>query len=269
MPAKGWRKDEQESNLETVMANQKVSIDSILFPKSTVNKLAKQVLQKESPDANPMILSKDSQTVIQRSSVVFINYIYHTAKQDIKLKGRKVVNAEDIINAMETTNFNSFFPILHEELDKFNMRKELKKREKSDKQKTAKAKADEEVEVITDEEDVNDNTNKRIKLNDSRDESTMSEGVSEETIDESKNDGELEQHDEEVEQEEEEEVEEDPEDSDDEENRSPVVNGTQQMEREQKELEEDMRDVDVDVDEDEDDDDDEDGDRRNTSDNSD
>ncbi len=130
MPAKGWRKDEQESNMETAIANQGISIDSILFPKATINKLAKKTLMDESGDANPMILAKDSQTVIQRSTVVFINYIYHNAKQYIKAKGRKVVNADDIILAIQTANFNSFVPVLQEELEKFNRRKELKQKEK-------------------------------------------------------------------------------------------------------------------------------------------
>ncbi|KAF6013388.1 hypothetical protein HII12_002104 [Brettanomyces bruxellensis] len=140
MPAKGWRKDEQESNMETAIANQGISIDSILFPKSTINKLAKKTLADESGDQNPMILAKDSQTVIQRSAVVFINYIYHNAKQYIKAKGRKVVNADDIILAIQTANFNSFVPVLQEELEKFNRRKELKQKEKMYK-KQAKAAA--------------------------------------------------------------------------------------------------------------------------------
>ncbi|QOU20252.1 hypothetical protein BRETT_004906 [Brettanomyces bruxellensis] len=140
MPAKGWRKDEQESNMETAIANQGISIDSILFPKSTINKLAKKTLADESGDQNPMILAKDSQTVIQRSAVVFINYIYHNAKQYIKAKGRKVVNADDIILALQTANFNSFVPVLQEELEKFNRRKELKQKEKMYK-KQAKAAA--------------------------------------------------------------------------------------------------------------------------------
>lgn len=130
MPAKGWRKDEQESNLETAMSNQKVSLDSILFPRLTVNKLAKKALQEDSNGENPMILAKESQVVIQRSAVVFVNYIYHTAKQSVKARGRKVVKAEDIIQAMKTTYFDSFVPILEQELDKFNRRKELKKQEK-------------------------------------------------------------------------------------------------------------------------------------------
>ncbi|VEU23058.1 DEKNAAC104125 [Brettanomyces naardenensis] len=227
MPAKGWRKDEQESNLETAMANQKVSIDSILFPKATLNKLVRQVLEQESPDANPMILAKESQTVIQRASVVFINYIYHNAKQYIKAKGRKVVNAEDIITAMETTNFNSFVPVLREELESFNKRKEIKKRDKLNKQNV---KVDE---SIDDEEVANANDNKRLKLDgDGADES-------EETIEErdEEKDGEKDDEDDGENGENEEQGVDGDDDDDEEEEEEPPLSGTQRMELEQKELE--------------------------------
>ncbi|GME87362.1 unnamed protein product [Ambrosiozyma monospora] len=159
MPAKGWRKDEQESNFETAVDNEKISIDSLLFPKTTVNKIAKQVLTQA--DGTSMILAKDSQTVIQRASVVFINYIYDAAKQLVKEKGRKVVNADDILLALEQTNFNSFVPVLKEGLETFTIKKQKKKQEK-EKEKKKK----EEEEAVDDDAaaEKGDSSNKRAKL---------------------------------------------------------------------------------------------------------
>lgn len=151
MPSRGWKKDQQESNLATVMSSQGVSIESLLFPKSTINKLIKHVLQSESPDANPMIMSKDSQVVIQRSCVLFINYIYHTAKQVANTSGRKVVKPEDIIAALKEVEFDGFEPVLWEELDKFKARKKLKKQERE-------ARAVEAIETKPE-----DDANKRVK----------------------------------------------------------------------------------------------------------
>lgn len=128
MPARGWRKDDKDSNLDTLMANDTGNIDQYLFPKSTLNKLAKQILQQTND--HPMLLAKDSQVVIQRASLLFVNFIYHHAKQIVKTGGRKVVNADDILKALSEVGFQDFIPVLNEELDKFVKKKEDKKLEK-------------------------------------------------------------------------------------------------------------------------------------------
>ncbi|GMM30845.1 DNA polymerase epsilon noncatalytic subunit [Martiniozyma asiatica (nom. inval.)] len=150
MPAKGWRKDERETNFDTVLSNANMSIDSFLFPRATINKLAKQILAQTSQ--HPMLLAKDSQIVIQRGAVMFVNFIYHHAKQLVKQGGRKVVNAEDVIKALGEVGFSDFVPVLNDELEKFVKIKENKKLMKQQAKKS---------EII--DEDI-ETSNKRMRL---------------------------------------------------------------------------------------------------------
>lgn len=177
MPAKGWRKDEQESNLDTAIANEGQSIDNYLFPKATLNKLSKQVLTLDNEN---FIMAKDTQTVIQRSSVLFINYIYHTAKQLVKMKNRKVVNSDDIINALNILGFNNFELILNNELDKFNSKKEAKKLAKLKLKEDLNTANNKDVDLDSDLVNNNSTSNKRLKLNkDNISSSTIDDTLSE------------------------------------------------------------------------------------------
>lgn len=179
MPAKGWRKDEQESNFDTVLLNENLSIDSFLFPKATINKICKQALQSVDPDgASNFLLAKDTQTVIQRSSILFVNFIYHHAKQIVKLQNRKVVNADDIINALVQVGYGEFAPILTDELEKFNARKEAKKLARAKLKSDAKKSADLEDADIDDEGNNSAIRVKKIKLDNSGLDETMSEADS-------------------------------------------------------------------------------------------
>jgi DNA polymerase epsilon subunit 3 len=69
MPPKGWRKNAEGAYPVTSKERDSISIEDILFPKATVNRLARAII----PDGG--ILSKDSSTVVQRSSTVFVNYL--------------------------------------------------------------------------------------------------------------------------------------------------------------------------------------------------
>lgn len=176
MPAKGWRKDEQESNFDTVLLNENLSIDNFLFPKATINKICKQALAEES-DTN-FLLAKDTQTVIQRSSILFVNFIYHHAKQIVKLQNRKVVNAEDIITALTQVGFSNFTNYLNEELVKFNNKKEAKKLARAKLKLDSKKNDNLEDADIDDQTNNNNNntndSNKRLKTID-LDDTTMSD----------------------------------------------------------------------------------------------
>ena len=154
MPAKGWRKTPdgifipKDSEIPAPISTpvsisdpDKISIDSILFPKATVSKLIKQVINPQESDAqftssssssspSSLILSKDSLTAVQRASVVFVNHIYFYAKRHAVYANRKGVNAQDVLSALEDIDFTSFADVLTEELDHFNKRKAAKKLEK-------------------------------------------------------------------------------------------------------------------------------------------
>ncbi|ANZ77977.1 BA75_05164T0 [Komagataella pastoris] len=125
-----------------------------MFPKATIGKLAKSVLQGDENESS-MILSKDGLTAVQRSAVVFVSYLYHHAREVSKDQNRKTVNVQDILKALENTEFNALIPTVQEELISFNQRKEAKKL-RSDKDK------DQEVEEEGDDE--KDEANKKLKV---------------------------------------------------------------------------------------------------------
>lgn len=254
MPAKGWRKDEQESNFDTVLLNENLSIDSFLFPKSTINKLSKQSLTEidANGDGKPVnyLVAKDSQTVIQRSSVLFINFIYHHAKQLVKLQNRKVVNAEDILNALTQVGFSDFLPKLNDDLQKFNDKKEAKKLAKSKLKAESRSNqisinsiinSNEDPVDIDAEEDNTEVQNKRIRLDGSSTDASVriAEGAEEEMGTE-----EEEEDDEDDNEEEDEEEEDDNREEGEEDEEADILHETDvpshapsQIELEQKELE--------------------------------
>lgn len=185
MPAKGWRKDEQESNFDTVLLNENLSIDSFLFPKATINKICKQALQSASgvgsgsaDSGGSFLLAKDTQTVIQRSSILFVNFIYHHAKQIVKLQNRKVVNADDIINALVQVGYGEFAPILSDELQRFNAKKEAKKLARAKLKSDAKKSTDLEDADLDDDGDSAADRVKKIKLDNPAPDDTMSDADS-------------------------------------------------------------------------------------------
>lgn len=252
MPAKGWRKDEQESNLDTILLNENLSIDNFVFPKSIITKICKSVIN--SNDGEKYLLAKDTQIIIQRASILFINFIYHHAKQLVKANNRKIVNADDIINALSIVGFSNFKFLLDNELDAFNKRKEAKKMEKARAKELNNNNGGNSKEIDDEIDDDNDNNNsneessKRVKLD---------ENAVIVNNDDDDDDGDDDDEDEEIEEdieeddEDEEDIDEDIEENDD------TNTKVSQFELEQKELEgqdydneinnNDTEDVDVDV----------------------
>ncbi|KAI0461018.1 hypothetical protein LJB42_001348 [Komagataella kurtzmanii] len=160
MPAKGWKKTSDGSFTPKGPAakqdkeSENISIENLLFPKATIGKLAKSVLQGDENESN-MILSKDGLTAVQRSAVVFVSYLYHHAREVSKDQNHKTVNVQDILKALENTEFNALIPTVQEELISFNQRKEAKKL-KNEKDK------DQEVEEEGDDEKYE--ANKKLKI---------------------------------------------------------------------------------------------------------
>lgn len=235
MPAKGWRKDDKESNLDTLVENDAGTIDQFLFPKSTLNKLAKQILQQTND--HPMLLAKDSQMVIQRGSLLFVNFIYHHAKQIVKTAGRKVVNADDILKALSEVGFQDFIPVLNDELDKFVKRKGEKKLEKQN-QLNKQQRLDDFDPDDTDE--ISQEPNKKMKLvNIMNEESQITSLGSSPGLTSDQTELEQEEEEEEGEEDEleEEEVDDDDDDDELEENENDgQIAGLSQLQKEQKEL---------------------------------
>lgn len=129
-----------------------------------MSRIVKNVLNEGSLDdeKSPFILSKDSLTVIQRSSVVFISYLFHSALLQSKEENRKTANAQDILTALTNSGFGAYVPVLQEELEKFNLKAALKKQAKL----SAGEKADDDDEDLDLEDEDADQAKKKLKAND-------------------------------------------------------------------------------------------------------
>ncbi|KAF3991734.1 hypothetical protein FT663_02607 [Candidozyma haemuli var. vulneris] len=129
MPPKGWRKNAEGKFPQNHKDAEFVSIDDILFPKSVIQKLAKNIIQSD--DGN-MIISKDSLTALQRSATVFVSHLMFFARQLAKNAGRKSVNSSDILQALEKAELTGFVGEVQSKLATFEHNAEVKKKQKAE-----------------------------------------------------------------------------------------------------------------------------------------
>lgn len=129
MPPKGWRKNAEGKFPQGHKDSEFVSIDEILFPKSVIQKLAKNIVQSD--DGN-MIISKDSLTALQRSATVFVSHLMFHARHIAKNADRKTVNSADILQALEKAELMGFVPEVQLKLAAFEHNAEIKKKQKAE-----------------------------------------------------------------------------------------------------------------------------------------
>ncbi|KAK6454692.1 histone-fold-containing protein [Scheffersomyces xylosifermentans] len=129
MPPKGWRKNAEGQYPQPNKDSELVSIDDILFPRSTVQKIAKTIISED--DSN-MILAKDSLTALQRSATVFVSHVLFHARQLSKEGSRKTINTQDILHALEKAEFSGFVPEVKHKLSSHEANVALKKKQKQD-----------------------------------------------------------------------------------------------------------------------------------------
>lgn len=98
------------------------SIDDILFPRATVQKLAKSMLTDDGTESQ-MIMAKDSVIALQRSATVFVSHILYHARQISKDASRKTVNAQDVLGAIERAEFPGFVPEVKHKLAAYEQTK--------------------------------------------------------------------------------------------------------------------------------------------------
>lgn len=134
MPPKGWRRNTEGQYPQPNKDQDLVSIDEILFPRATVQKLAKNIMNASSDEgASTMILAKDSMIALQRSSTVFVSHLMFQARQISKDEGRKTINAQDILGALEKAEFSGFIPEVKQKLSIFESNIALRKKHKAEK----------------------------------------------------------------------------------------------------------------------------------------
>lgn len=132
MPPKGWRKNAdgqypQPSSKE----NELISIDDILFPRTTIQKLAKNIISDDENNTSQMTIAKDSLLALQRSATVFVSHLLFQAKQISKEANRKTVSAQDMLAALERAEFSGFIPEVKQKLSVFEANVASKKQLKA------------------------------------------------------------------------------------------------------------------------------------------
>lgn len=130
MPPKGWRKNREGKFPQNNKDTEIVSIDEILFPKSTISKLAKEITASDN-DSN-MILSKDSLLAIQRAATVFVSHLLYHARNVAKEADRKNINAQDVLSALEKAEFLGFVPDVKQKLATHERNVDAKKLKKAE-----------------------------------------------------------------------------------------------------------------------------------------
>lgn len=127
MPPKGWRKNGESTQIPKDA--EFVSIDEILFPRLTIQKLAKGILAPaESGNSDNMSLAKDSLIAVQRAATVFVSHLMFHARKVAKDTGRKNVNSQDILQALERADLAGFLPEIKQKLSTFESGAEAKKK---------------------------------------------------------------------------------------------------------------------------------------------
>lgn len=133
MPPKGWRKNADGQYPEPPKEDTPVSIDDLLFPRSTIQKLAKLMINDNESN---MLVAKDALLALQRSATVFVSNVMFHARQISKEQDRKGINSQDIMGALERAEFTGFIPEVRDRLANFEqaqaMRRAKKKEEKEE-----------------------------------------------------------------------------------------------------------------------------------------
>lgn len=187
MPPKGWRKNAdgqypQPSSKE----NELISIDDILFPRTTIQKLAKNIVSDDENNAGQMTIAKDSLLALQRSATVFVSHLLFQAKQISKEANRKTVSAQDMLAALERAEFSGFIPEVKQKLSVFEANVASKKQlkaakpistEEGEKSVSKKPKLDNEsMEIDTEDGDGGKNASRGDDDDDEDDEENSTDG---------------------------------------------------------------------------------------------
>ncbi|QLQ82418.1 hypothetical protein HG537_0H01800 [Torulaspora globosa] len=136
MPPKGWKKDAQGNYPTTsyMKEQESVTIHDLLFPKSVVTQLAKEV---GGDSEKKLLVSKDTALALQRSSTVFVNHLFMFAREIALSQDRKSCNINDIYDALDQTGFGGFKSIINSKIVAYQEALEMRKKFKSNEKTTS------------------------------------------------------------------------------------------------------------------------------------
>ncbi|KAL6945321.1 hypothetical protein ACO0QE_002771 [Hanseniaspora vineae] len=87
------------------MTQEKTSINDLLFPKTTVISIAKN----NETETRKIIMTKDTQTALQRASTLFLSYLMNAARENAHSNNKKSVNVDDVFDSVEKLGFGEGF----------------------------------------------------------------------------------------------------------------------------------------------------------------
>lgn len=137
MPPKGWRKDAQGNYpvQSFVKEQEKLTIDDLLFPKSSILNLIKEVQMENNPNRK-LVVTKDASLALQRSATVFVNHLLVFAREIAKDQNRKSCNVDDILMALDQIGHPGLKNIVSSKMDEYQRimseRKKLKLKQKQE-----------------------------------------------------------------------------------------------------------------------------------------
>lgn len=129
MPPKGWKKDAQGNYPTTsyMKEQESVTIQDLLFPKSVITQLAKEV---NGDSEKKLLVSKDTALALQRSSTVFVSHLCMFAREIALSQDRKSCNINDVYDALDQIGFGGFKSIINSKIVAYQEALEMRKRQK-------------------------------------------------------------------------------------------------------------------------------------------
>lgn len=115
---------------------QKLSIDDLLFPRTTIASLAKEggahadKSAEKDEELRKVVLSKDAVTALQRSATIFVNHLLMYAREGAAGQGRKSCSVDDVLSALVDCGMEGLEMLVRSKLDAYQRALELRKSEK-------------------------------------------------------------------------------------------------------------------------------------------
>lgn len=144
MPPKGWRKTSDgfkpvNSSGTPVKEKQDYGLDDLLLPKKTVQELAASTLPEKTSIPSEGLLA------LRRSTAVFISYISAEANRLAQQNGRKTIQPNDVLKAIENCELAQFLPSVKNQLEDYESYMASKKQSNTETDKTELKEMDHEI----------------------------------------------------------------------------------------------------------------------------
>ena len=179
MPPKGWRKDAQGNYPATsyMKEQENITIEDLLFPRSVIVGLAKEVQQISQSDLDnndierKLVINKDASIALQRSATIFVNHLLMFAREIAKEQDKRSCNMDDILAAVEYVGFPGLKNVIMDKMVGYQQAQSIIKQHKKDDQNKDNGNTEEETnEDKKEEEEDEENATKKTKTSDTESE---------------------------------------------------------------------------------------------------